>query len=128
MTKRKLAAIGLISVIPSCRSDEIQCPMWILPAVAVEIRDAHNGLAIAAEARGVVRDGAYVDSLRPYEQLGHDLSGLYSRAAADERPGTYSVEVTHAGYRTWTTSGVTAKPGRCNVQTKRVHANMEPAG
>jgi len=120
--------MGLISVSAECRSDQIMCPMGLWPAVVVEIRDARDGSAIAVEARGVVREGAYVDSLGPYETVGLGLSGLYSRAAAWERPGTYSVEVTHPGYRTWTASGVTAKPGRCSVQTKRVHANMEPAG
>lgn len=93
--------------------------------MVVEIRDARNGVGIAADARGAVRDGAYVDSLSPYESVGLEPSGLYSRAAAYERPGTYSVEVTHPNYQTWTAAGVRVIPGPCNVQTRRVHARME---
>lgn len=103
------------------------CPAVVSPAIVVEIRDAATGAAVANGARGAVHDGTYVDSLTPYESIGLDPSGLFSRRAADERPGTYSVEVNHPGYRTWTATGVRASAGTCGVQTRRISASLQPA-
>jgi hypothetical protein len=127
LTLRRLACGLVAATAMACDTGPTACPQWFLPAIEVEIRDARTGSAIAWDARGVVRDGAYVDSLYPYKSMGLDLSvGLYSRAAADERPGTYSVEVVHPSYQTWTASGVTARRGKCNVETHVLRANMQP--
>lgn len=103
------------------------CPAVVSPAIVVEIRDAVTGAAVANDARGAVHDGTYIDPLAPYESIGLDPSGLFSRRAADERPGTYSVEVNHPGYRTWTVAGVRANAGTCGVQTRRISASLQPA-
>ena len=103
------------------------CPAVIKPAIVVEIRDSGTGAPLANDARGAVHDGAYVDSLTPYEGTGAGAGPLvlFSRRAADERPGNYSVEVTHPGYRGWTRAGVRATTGRCGVQTRRISASLE---
>jgi hypothetical protein len=105
------------------------CPAVISPAIVVEIRDARTGAPLANDARGAVREGAYVDSLTPYEGTAAGAGPLvfFSRRAADERPGNYSVEVNHAGYRAWTLAGVRAVSGQCGVKTRRVSASLEPS-
>jgi len=104
----------------------VDCTASIEPAVVVEIRDARTGAAIAAQARGVVRDGTYLDSLRPHASSGASLDDLYSRRAADERPGTYAVEVQHVGYRSWMTVGIRVGRDQCHVRTKTLRAALEP--
>jgi hypothetical protein len=108
--------------------EPVICTAQFAPAIIVEIRDARTNAPLAAEARGVVRDGAYVDSLRPAEAESGDPASLFSRQAAGERKGTYSIEVQRAGYRTWTTAGVKVDADRCHVLTRRVRADMEPLG
>ena len=104
------------------------CPAMIRPAIVVVIRDARTGAPLANDARGAVHDQAYVDSLIPYE--GRDTGAgpllLISRRAADERAGSYYVEVNHPGYRTWSLAGVRAVVGQCGVETRRLSASLEP--
>jgi hypothetical protein len=102
------------------------CPAVITPAIVVEIRNARTGAPLANGAKGAVHDGPYVDSLIPYEGIGLDPTSLISRRAADERPGTYAVEVNHPGYRTWSVAGVRAVAGQCGVRTHRISASLEP--
>jgi hypothetical protein len=96
------------------------------PGIIVHIRDAHNGTGLAYDARGIVRDGAFADSLQPAMSSSSDPHDLYARAAAHERAGTYSVEIVHPGYATWTAAGVRVAGGTCHVQTVTLHANLAP--
>jgi hypothetical protein len=48
--------------------------------------------------------------------------------AADERRGTYAVEVRAPGYTTWTHAGVRVGRDQCHVRTQRVHAALTAAG
>jgi hypothetical protein len=103
------------------------CPAVVSPTIVVAIRDARTGAPLANDARGAVYEGAYVDSLTPYESTGTGAGPfvLVSRRAADERPGNYSVEVSHPGYRAWTLEGVRATAGQCGVKTPRISALLE---
>ncbi|MEJ7758295.1 MAG: hypothetical protein WKF55_01755 [Gemmatimonadaceae bacterium] len=121
-----LALVGLTS----CNNPfagGYSCATVRTPAIVVEIRDGRTGAPLANAARGAVHDGAYIDSLRPYEGSGPGPANLVSRRAADERPGTYRVEVNHPGYRTWTVGGVRAVSERCGVRTSRISASLEPS-
>jgi hypothetical protein len=121
-----LGSIGLIGCHNPFAGGDIVCPAVIEPAIVVEIRDAQTGVPLADNARGAVHDVAYTDSLTPYE--GRATSAgleLVSRRAADERPGTYFVEVTHPGYRTWSLSGVRVVKGQCGVKTRRLSAALQ---
>jgi hypothetical protein len=132
MNARQFAALSVVAaacaaaITASCglASEPYLCTASVEPAVIVEIRDARSGAPLAAEARGVVRDGAYVDSLRPAESSG---VALYSRRAADERAGTYAIEVQRIGYQTWTASGISVGRGDCHVETRRVTASVVPS-
>ena len=109
---------------PIWNAGSINCGASIEPAVVVEIQDARTGVPLAEGARGVVRDGAYVDSLRPHAMRGPAPFVLLSRAAALERPGIYSVTVAAPGYKTWTLHGVVVRADECHVRTRRVHAGL----
>ena len=106
-----------------CSTQSI-CTLSVDPGIVVTIRDATNGKSLAGTARGVVRDGEFSDSLRPYGGLGDGT--LVSRAAADERPGVYTVTVEHPGYAPWERVGVRVRPGECHVQAAELMADLQP--
>jgi hypothetical protein len=106
--------------------DRRDCTASLEPAIVVEVRDARTGAALAAGARGAVRDGTFVDSLTPYQSATADPRDMYSRRAANERPGVYAVEVRQSGYRPWDTSGVRVPRDVCHVRTQRLRALLAP--
>jgi hypothetical protein len=131
MTRRLWITASLLPALACGLAPEgVACTASVEPAVVIEIRDARTGAPLAGSAGGVVRDGTFADSLRPYESTGVEPgpAGLYSRRGADERPGTYAVEVRAAGYAVWTVSGVRASRGVCHVRTQRIRASLAPAG
>lgn len=107
----------------------VLCTQIVQPAVIVEIRDLRTGAPIAGSASGVVRDGAYVDSLRPYGYITGplDAQSLYSRQAAPERAGVYEISIQRAGYRAWDTTGVRVTREECHVNTATIRANLVAA-
>jgi hypothetical protein len=118
---RSMLVLAVFPILSACGNSTggYACPAVVKPAIVVEIKDARTSVPLAQDAQGVVRDGAYVDSLRPYQET-------LSLQAAAERPGTYSVEVQRAGYQTWTIGGVRATSGQCGVRTATVHADLMP--
>lgn len=95
-----------------------------LPGVIAEIYDSVTGAPLAEAARGLVVDDAYQDSLVLYEG---DSDGFFSRAAAFDRKGTYTLFVAHPGYRLWSTAGVRVRKDDCHAISQRVRANLIPA-
>ena len=129
-SSKRCSALALtLALLTGCENPfagDYLCPDDRSPAIEVEIRDARTGAPVAQDARGAVHDGAYIDSLKPSGGTGPDPFVLVSRSAAEERPGTYLVEVTHAGYQPWTMGGVRVGAGRCGVRTRRLTASLEP--
>ena len=75
-------------------------------AVVVTVLDSLSGASLVDSAYGVVRDGAYVDSLR----LASPPPALWGGT----RLGTYQVIVDRPRYREWTRSDVVvAQQGSC---------------
>lgn len=99
-------------------------PTAPLPAVVVEIREGGTELPLAEAARGVIRDGTYVDSLIPWRRLD---GVLLSRAGGIGRAGTYDVEVSLLGYGLWQQSDVVVPLGACNVEPVTLLATLQPA-
>lgn len=110
-----------------CRSATDLCPAVVNPAIVVEIRDVRTATPLAQGARGGVRDGVYVDSLRPYSGISSDPSTLVSLQAALGRPGEYAVVVEHSDYLPWTVAGVKVARGQCGPRTITLHANLVAA-
>ena len=100
------------------------CTMSIEPAIEVEVRDAVTEARAATGARGTVRDGDFVDSLR--FSRGNDDGWLWLRAA-DERPGTYDVRIEKPSYKTWERSRIRVRDGECHVRTVELEARLEPS-
>ena len=103
------------------------CTSILVPAIIVEMRDARTGAPLAGLAVGTVRDGAYIDSLRPHSYLdASELTGtMLSRQAAHERSGRYTVEVERPGYQRWTRSDVRVRDADCHVQTQTLRAQLQ---
>ena len=123
---RHAALVACSATLASCGGwgGGSSCDLSIEPGVIVEIRDAITGVPLAANARGVVREGAYTDSLRAYETKGSAPNALVSRAAAYERPGTYSIEVDAPGHQSWRVDDVRVSKGECHVRTRRLTATL----
>ena len=100
------------------------CDLAVEPSVEVEVVDAGSGAPIAEGARGVVREGAYVDSLRP--QLTRVDGTLLTLAAWNARAGTYRVEIVRDGYAAWHRDGVRVRRGDCGIETTHVRAALVP--
>lgn len=113
-TQLLLTALCTLGACSSSPSDPIVCDASARAGITVTIKDAETMEPLAATARGVVRDGAYVDSLA--------LVAPDTRAAAFERAGTYSVEVRLAGYQNFNTSNVRVTAGTCHVNAVVVPA------
>ena len=58
----KVSVYGLVAGSTAGCGTEPTCTDDILPAVVVEIRDAFEGTPLAENARGVIREGEFVDS------------------------------------------------------------------
>ena len=116
---------SLLVTLNGCESPlPVLCPGAVTPGIVVEVLDSSTGAWIADSASGVVRDGEYVDSLRP-----HTWSATYVLAtlqAAGDRPGTYRVEVSRPRYEDWSQDGVVAEPAPCVVATTTIVARLRP--
>ncbi len=123
MMHRPILLVPIVSLLglTAC-GDGMICTASVEPAVIVEIRDAVDDTPRAAGAAGWVREGTFSDSLRAYGGTGDGT--LVSRAAADEREGTYLVEVSHAGYADWQQRGVRVSSDGCHVETARLQARL----
>jgi hypothetical protein len=96
------------------------CTLSVEPGVLVGIRDAADGAPIAATASGTITDGSYQDSLRLYD-------GTLMRAGAEEREGTYTVQVRHTGYVPWERRAIRVRDTGCHVDTVTLQADLERA-
>jgi hypothetical protein len=113
-------AISIVSMALASCSEWGGCTLSIEPGVIVEIRDAVDGAPIAAAASGSVIEGSYQDSLRLHD-------GSLTRAGADERDGTYTVQVLHTGYVPWEQTGVRVRDTGCHVDTVTLQADLQRA-
>ena len=117
-----LPVSGLVLALTLGCGTEPNCTTNTLPAVVVAIHDAFDGSPLAETARGAVREGEFIDSLRPYSSLGNGV--LIGRAAAEERAGMYTVTVQHAGYLDWQLDGVRVGRNECHVETVELTAYL----
>ena len=120
---RLTAGCGMAAVIVAC-DGPAECGSEIQPGIEVTITDSRDGTPLAGTARGSAREGDYVDSLRS-----DFAQPSLRRYAADDRPGTYVVEVLHPGRGPWLRGGVEVSwnlDDPCHVKTVRLDAQLEP--
>lgn len=115
--------VGLLTLLMACsRAAPVEvCSYWLLPAITVEVTDEVTGSRLTSNVTGVVRDGAYTDSLRVG---GCNATNPGTLCAALERRGTYDVAVTSIGYQAWSTRGVVVTNGSCHVNTVALKAKL----
>lgn len=129
----RVRSAALAALLPSmlaagCRAADRMGPACSprLPghAVAVVVRDAATGAPLADGARGAVRDGAFIDSLRPESP---QAPVQWTLVGGGERAGTYTVTVERQGARPWRRDGVVVHRGACGVVTETLTADLEPS-
>lgn len=112
-------SLGLLVIvaagISACSKGTTMCTMEARSAIAVVVRDSLTGAGLAATSVAVVREDTFVDTLRGVDSV---VSGAYERA------GTYRVEVSSPGYRTWRRDGVRVGRDECHVQTVHLRAML----
>ncbi len=116
-----LAVVGLVGcafLLASCKEPFTGvCARPGFPGVAVELEDA-LGRPAAYGAKLIVRDGAYVDSSFGY-------SDPRSIGAADNRAGTYTLEITRPWYSRVVLPDVQVPGGTCGAyQTVTVSSTL----
>lgn len=100
------------------------CPAVAEPAVIAEVRNAVTDDPEAEDARGVLVDEEYTDSLRVNEETDEVIPTAL--AGGFERAGAYTVRVEKQGFQTWTRDGVDVDDGECGPETERLTARIEP--
>jgi len=90
------------------------CTMEARSALAVTVVDDATGARVQG-ATVRVTNGSYAENLVGFE-------GVYS--GAHERPGTYTIVVSHPDYRQWQRAGVVVERDECHVVTEAVEARL----
>ena len=119
-----LVVLGCVDALAGCSNDALRaCPPTSLqPAVEVEVRDSATDALLTSGSRGAVRDGEFVDSLRPWRFDGETPVTL---GAAFGRAGRYDVTVEHPGYERWEQHDVRSFGGGCSAGTSALVARLE---
>lgn len=111
--------LPLLVALPACESTEPRCDPVRLFGMRAFIRDSVSGDGLARAALAVIRDGTFEDSL---EAVSDSV-----KVGADERAGTYRLEVTAPGYQGWARNGiVVSQANECHVQTVDVNVRLVP--
>ena len=86
--------VAAVCEVTACSSGATQpggcSPESLRPAIVVYVVAASGPAIKDASTKGAVRDGAYVDSLKPIQGT---AGGIVSLGAAVNRPGIYDVTV-----------------------------------
>ena len=88
-----LLVLSLVLSLDGC----VGCDEGFRSAVAVEVVDSVTGGPISAVPTGILTDGRYREIMIVH---GNFVTGGMGR------PGRYDVEISAAGYRTWTRTGI----------------------
>lgn len=110
-----LAPLAACHVLP----EDVVCTAIARAAITVTAQDSVTGTVITPGSTVVAREGSYVDSATAQ-------APATSVGVAYEHAGTYDVIVRHAGYMSWTKSGIEVKRGVCNVEGVALTARLVP--
>lgn len=120
--------VATVCVVTACSSNATQpggcSPEALRPAILVQVVAASGPAIRDTLTKGAVRDGAYVDSLRPVQG---SVGSIVSLGAAINRPGTYDVTVEHPGYVPFEKDSVVVLGDSCGIkQSVTVVASLHP--
>jgi len=92
-----------------------------LPGLRVTVLDEQAGTTACLNTEVVARDGTYEETLIKIDTGAESCAYV----GANERPGTYTVEVNQSG-RIVTVENVRVAAGECHVQQTKVTATLPP--
>ena len=116
---RSALCVAQLVLLGACCTDEL-----VSFAIDVQLVDAVTGAPPATEVLLVVKDGSFLDSLRVSPPW--PATGAWASAALG-RSGTYTVEVSAAGYATWRRTAIRVGQGRCGQpNTAHLVADLDP--
>ena len=121
-----LAACAVLVPLAACQ-DPGACTLNTVPAIEVEVRDVVSGEHLSVTPRGAARDGVFEDSLRVGSTTLSIPPLVVTMVGADERAGTYLVQLEAEGYQPWDTSGIQVLSDECHVRTVTFTAALDPA-
>lgn len=118
----------LAAALGACNDpNDVACTLDIRPALTVTVRDARSDAIITAAATVFASEGSWRDSLRARGTTMVDGSPvLVTKSGADERPGTYRLDISAPGYVSRTVNGLQASAGVCHVTEVRYTARLQP--
>jgi hypothetical protein len=126
---RVCAMVAAVCTVTACSSGATQpggcSPESLRPAIVVYVVAASGPAINDTSTKGAVRDGDYIDSLKPIKGT---AGGIVSLGAAVNRPGTYDVTVEHPGYLPFEKDSVVVQGDSCGIkQSVTVVASLEPS-
>lgn len=120
---RQCLLLVIAGLVAAC-SEPGECTPSLVFGIQVLVRDGGTDAFVAQPVHGVVRDGAFEDSLRVVSSAGTDSALATVLAGAAERPGTYAVHLESAGYEPWDTANVRVTKGECHVRPASLTARL----
>lgn len=123
-SKRSYKGLGLALALfaTACDETSVVCTTEGRHGLDVTVRDSVTVAPLLVDSLSLIaRDGSFTDSIRRPGVATQEPIGL-----ADERPGTYSLEVIAEGYLPWADDGLTVVGGVCHVETLQVEALLRP--
>lgn len=116
VSRLRIAASALVLLLgASCEAGAGDgCLTRYDPGVLLEIRDSIT-LASIPDAMATATAGTFLDTLTHIADADSAFQlGVY------QRPGVYTITVTHPDYQVWTRDSVVVKPLGCDVETVRI--------
>lgn len=104
---------------PACLSDPGDCTTDLRWGLRVTVRNAETGAPAGLGAIVTATDGAHLETLQPF-------ADSLSFFGAAERPGSYDVRVSRAGFEPWSRQDVKVRDGGCHVVTTDLDVRLEP--
>ena len=128
--RHRLAVLVGLPLLAGCYpitgNDRI-CTAHIQPGLFVRVTHAVTGEPLASGATVVARDGGYQETLvRAGTIRIGDANVVVTKIGVDERPGIYSVEVSHPGYASVVVTGVRVTANECHVIPREVDVRLSP--
>ena len=118
-----MAATLIVSLIACDIFESDKCLLEGQPAVQLTLVGPGGSEVLSTSARLIVRSGSYADTT---EVITATPARVWQISAADNRPGTYEVTFTVAGYAPWTRSSLVARDAGCELLPAVVTAELVP--
>ena len=97
------------------------CTPSIEPGITVKVFDAQTQKPLQAVV--TIQDGGFQEQLAPTETL---TTGQIIYGGAFERPGNYTLTITHAGYQKAVMQAIEVTKDECHVITRKLEVRLQP--